>query len=92
MLLVALTVLSSSAEAAITCSAVAHRERGWVWRQVDGKRCWYKGSRRVPKGQLVWHVERPKALPLKSAEPKPETKPETKPDSFNERWWGEQKW
>jgi hypothetical protein len=35
-----------------------HSEKGagypWAWRQIDGKRCWYKGMPGMDKKQLRW--------------------------------------
>jgi hypothetical protein len=28
----------------------------WMWRLVDGKRCWYEGHRLVNKANLQWHT------------------------------------
>src|SRR5262249_43675036 len=26
----------------------------WAWREIDGRRCWYRGSRNKPKSELRW--------------------------------------
>lgn len=49
---------------ALTCSAgnaqpiVCQSEKGagypWAWREIDGKRCWYKGKAGMDKKQLRW--------------------------------------
>ena len=30
------------------------RESHWTWRNIDGRRCWYKGRRALPKTSLHW--------------------------------------
>jgi len=41
-----------AAASRIACSAT----QGKVWRQIDGKRCWYNGSHRIDKSLLYWPV------------------------------------
>ena len=39
----------------------------WAWRQVDGKRCWYKGKAGIDKKRLRW----PKAATVGARPAKP---------------------
>jgi hypothetical protein len=55
--------------AAVDCHAApVARQSGWVWRQIDGRRCWFKGAARTDKRLLQWA----KATPREVA-PRPET-------------------
>ena len=58
-----LTISGLVFAAALTCSSGAHSiecrsEKGdgypWAWRQIDGKRCWYKGKPGMDKKLLRW--------------------------------------
>ena len=95
-----LILSSTSAAFAIVCSPEAGSGRGWVWRQVEGKRCWYKGSRRTPIRLLSWKKEEkvPEHLKgtviiapqMKYKEVKVRRVDDDNP-SFNERWWGDRR-
>lgn len=100
-ILAAIILLSMMAggEAAptIDCKSIAGSGRGWVWRNVDGKRCWYQGSRRIDKKRLAWRPATPstpvlvppqrniRVLDVKRVEELPVIL------DFNSRWWGERK-
>lgn len=85
------TPLCTSANSAVQCRAElpATRIGHWSWRDVDGKRCWYRGPPGMEKSRLQWpqsaapHASRDsdveKAL-LESVWPKLEAAP------FEERW------
>ena len=39
---------------AIECQSEKGAGYPWAWRQIDGKRCWYKGMPGMDKKQLRW--------------------------------------
>jgi hypothetical protein len=57
-----------------TCQARPGRG-GWSWRQVDGRRCWYRGRHRAAKAALAWpkpaEPDRRAPLPLPLPKPQP---------------------
>lgn len=96
LLLATALLLSMAAEAeaapTIDCKTIAGSGRGWVWRSVDGKRCWYQGTRGIDKRRLTWRPVTPstpapkiKVLDVKKVEELPTIL------DFNSRWWGERK-
>lgn len=82
----------------ITCQARKGDGSGWSWREIDGKRCWYKGRRSINKKLLRWpkakaeerasksppREKRPRAPPPLDWPATPTVHP--KPLSFEERW------
>ncbi len=50
-------VFVPGAAAALECHAAAEQPAGWSWRSIDGRTCWYRGPRGVPKDQLHWPAE-----------------------------------
>ena len=49
---VAAAILSSvTAAQALEC-----HDSGRAWREIDGRRCWFDGPRRLPKAELHWPV------------------------------------
>ena len=51
----------------IECSAVRGQDRGhWAWREIDGRRCWYRGEPGRAKTLLRWSKQIP--LPAVSGE------------------------
>jgi hypothetical protein len=40
--------------AAIDCQSKAGRDGHWTWREIDGRRCWYRGEVKISKDQLRW--------------------------------------
>jgi len=61
--------ITCSAYAAIPCQTVKDGNGHWSWREVDGRRCWYRGSPGKPKTQLFWQVA---AKPASAPQPRPE--------------------
>ena len=51
--LLAVMVFAPNA-AALQCEARQGGGSGWSWREIDGQRCWYRGHRRMSKGELYW--------------------------------------
>ena len=59
-LAVALEVTLPTAKAeAIECRAKPETRGYWSWREIDGRRCWYEGRRRISKELLSWGSETP---------------------------------
>jgi hypothetical protein len=51
----AAALLGSAGNAhAIECQSEKGAGYPWAWRQIDGKRCWYKGKAGMDKRQLRW--------------------------------------
>jgi len=77
---VACLCLSSSAYAAVPCHTGKDGDGYWSWREIDGRRCWYRGSPGKPKAELFWKVaakptSSPPSLPT-SSKPTPSPKPQ----------------
>jgi hypothetical protein len=76
---VPLLLISTQAAFGIICSTAKGPDRDgdrWYWREIEGRRCWYKGDGRLPKSELHWTSD---ALlrPSKTAPPKlPPQQPE----------------
>jgi hypothetical protein len=49
---VLLLSLSGEVAAATLCRSAPTDRKYLSWRQIDGRRCWYPGSRRLDKDQL----------------------------------------
>ena len=50
-----LTLIYSAGQArAIECQSEKGAGYPWAWRQIDGKRCWYKGKPGMDKNKLRW--------------------------------------
>src|SRR5262245_26184857 len=67
MIIAACMCAASSAHAAIQCQTAKQSDGHWAWREIDGRRCWYRGQPGKPKTQLVWSVTRkasPAPMPL----------------------------
>ena len=43
----------------IECRARPETREYWSWREIDGRRCWYKGHRRISKTLLSWGPKTP---------------------------------
>jgi len=74
----AILLLSTAAvPAAIVCQEGPGHERGvhWSWRDIDGRRCWFKQVGTMPpKTELRWEkpkAERPKLRPVPVEQPVP---------------------
>ena len=56
----AAVLIGSPADASVM---QCQREKGagspWSWREIDGKRCWYKGMPGMDKKQLHWTTKTP---------------------------------
>ncbi|MFO1097668.1 MAG: hypothetical protein U1E81_05165 [Xanthobacteraceae bacterium] len=43
----------------IQCRASPEAREYWSWREIDGRRCWYKGRRSISKKLLSWDAKTP---------------------------------
>jgi hypothetical protein len=76
-------VLSTAkAETIIECRERPETREYWSWREIDGRRCWFKGHRSLPKKLLSWGPRPPaeaiELQPITAANPSL-----TSPDSFS---------
>jgi hypothetical protein len=70
---------TSDANAATTCrDSSGGNGKHWMWREIDGKRCWFEGDELRPKSELSWAVnpeqqtkERSRSAPLPPPDPPP---------------------
>lgn len=78
---------------AIDCQTAKGAGHPWAWRQIDGKRCWYKGRAGMDKTKLRW----PKAVTVGARPAKPQRKSQDDEllysvwpprDTFDERFRG----
>jgi hypothetical protein len=53
-----ITLPTAKAET-IECRAKPETREYWSWREIDGRRCWYKGRRRISKKLLSWGPKTP---------------------------------
>jgi hypothetical protein len=82
-LLVLLLVSSAANAATITCrDSSGGNGKHWMWREIDGRRCWFEGDELRPKSELTWAVnpeqqtkERSRPAPLPSTPPDPPPPP-----------------
>jgi hypothetical protein len=51
---IALLIGMTTSASAIECASAPAGRAYWSWRQIDGKRCWYQGHRRLNKSVLHW--------------------------------------
>jgi hypothetical protein len=79
-LLVCCCVATSSAQA-IDCLSAPNQssESGWwSWREIDGRKCWYKRAGAVPpKSEFVWPEHAKQAPPRREAAQPPSSPPTT---------------
>ena len=62
------TLATAKAET-IECRAKPETREYWSWREIDGRRCWYKGHRRISKELLSWGPKTPaEAKPAEAIE------------------------
>jgi hypothetical protein len=55
MIFLAAVLIGSPANASvIECQSEKGAGYPWSWREIDGKRCWYKGMPGMDKTQLRW--------------------------------------
>jgi hypothetical protein len=60
VLALALEVIVATAKAeTIECRAKPETREYWSWREIDGRRCWYKGHRSISKNLLSWGPKTP---------------------------------
>lgn len=80
-----LILISTDGASAIACSRSKTVGSYSQWRLVDGKRCWYKGHRRIDKSSLSWAVA--KSRPMRHTRPKAIVKPTQDPLTYT--YWPE---
>jgi hypothetical protein len=56
--------MTCSAYAAAPCHTGKDGDGYWSWREIDGRRCWYRGKPGKPKAELYWQ-----AAPKRTATP-----------------------
>ncbi len=45
------------ADAAIRCAGAPNTSTShWMWREIDGRKCWYVGTTLMPKSRLRWSI------------------------------------
>src|SRR6266849_2822048 len=70
---IAILLLSTAAApAAILCQDAAGREPGvhWWWRDIDGRRCWFKREGPIPpKSEFRWEREKVREEVVKAEAP-----------------------
>lgn len=97
MIAIVIGLLLPSAAHAVECQPKPTDQRGhWSWRNIDGKRCWYRGRPGLAKSRLSWKTAGPVDAKPKPATDKPATdvrlearaEAETgnPPRTFEERW------
>ena len=60
VLAIALEVIVPTAKAeTIECRERPETREYWSWREIDGRRCWYKGHRSISKKLLSWGPQTP---------------------------------
>ena len=60
VLALALEVIVPTAKAeTIECRAKPETREYWSWREIDGRRCWFKGHRSISKKLLSWGPRTP---------------------------------
>jgi hypothetical protein len=62
MWMAVLLVSSTSAHAVTICQS-GKTEGGsghWYWREIDNRKCWYQGTRYLPKNELIWSKAEPR--------------------------------
>ena len=52
------TLATAKAET-IECRAKPETREYWSWREIDGRRCWFKGHRSISKKLLSWGPQTP---------------------------------
>jgi hypothetical protein len=88
VLAIAIGVVLPTAKAeTIECHEKAETREYWTWREIDGRRCWYKGRRRVSKSLLFWAPKKsPEAIEidLTTASSQPQVSPAESTASIEE--------
>jgi hypothetical protein len=49
----------AASQETIECRARPESREYWSWREIEGRRCWYKGHRRIDKKLLSWGPKKP---------------------------------
>lgn len=65
MWVVGLLLMNTSAHALTICQS-SKTEGGsghWYWREIDNRKCWYQGTKYLPKSELVWSKAEPRTMP-----------------------------
>ena len=62
----------SAAHAVVECQSEKGAGYPWAWREIDGKRCWYKGKAGMDKKLLRW-AESTNAPAASKASPRPDS-------------------
>jgi hypothetical protein len=70
--------VSCSAYAAIPCHTGKTGDAYWSWREIDGRRCWYRGRPGKPKDQLYWETTAKSTTARSTTSPAPQA-PATSP-------------
>lgn len=87
-----LLLMNTSAHALTICQS-GKTEGGsghWYWREIDNRKCWYQGTRYLPKNELIWSKAEPRVavepIPMPEAPtiivPEPEEEEQTKVDQI----------
>jgi len=45
---------AKGADSLIACHEAPTDRRYWAWREIAGRKCWFRGSRDTPKSMLSW--------------------------------------
>src|SRR5215471_19160818 len=57
-------LLIGAPQSAASLECLASPPPGYAqWREIEGRKCWYSGQRRLPKSELHWPKEKPKEKP-----------------------------
>jgi len=73
------------------CATHAQDKDWWSWREVDGRRCYYRGRPGKPKDELYWPApDLPRSRVGERDAPPPEELVEPTPaaGTFEDRWLG----
>lgn len=71
---VAVLLLTSTSAHALTICQSGKTEGGtghWYWREIDNRKCWFQGTRYLPKSELVWSKAEPRTRVAMPVEPLP---------------------
>jgi hypothetical protein len=66
-------LIASDPVSAIDCQTRKGEGNPWAWREIDGKKCWYKGRAGIDKRKLRWATKaKAQAEPKQKAKSKRE--------------------
>jgi hypothetical protein len=54
--ILAVALIGSAGNAQVACLSEKGAGYPWAWREIDGKRCWYKGKSGMDKKLLRWEA------------------------------------